>query len=406
MNVGGRVFSSNLLDRRHKDEFPRLLFYFDHRAMLPVEKVVDFISFYNKISCSLVCSQMILTGRIIHYNKNSGRGAIGYGNLSLTFGNSDVINFDAAKIRNGLQVEFEMWQTAGSQYKRAKGIFVKYKLAKFVQDNSQNWEQIEEIVDGFQTKTVSSAELSFVDTTNDNSKQEKIESNLVALALFDNKIRLVSLTKDGEYSFLDQGRKYHNILYPSVIEEASLELAIEEFEDLINSPKASENDFQKFLESNPGFILNDEYKTAHPHIILSKENKEKLIPDFVLEPVNQSEFCDLLELKLPSAQIYVMKKNREHYSAAISEAAAQLRTYGNFFDEEKNRNNFQQIYPHLKIYKPRMFLIIGRQNNEDAMIKRQIQSEHPQLVLKNFDDLLARMKWKQEKLKNRNKLFQ
>ncbi len=39
------------------------------------------------------------------------------------------------------------------------------------------------------------------------------------------------------------------------------------------------------------------------------------------------------------------------------------------------------------------------------MIKTDIQSEFPQLTINNFDDLLARMKWKKEKLESKNKLF-
>jgi hypothetical protein len=228
-----------------------------------------------------------------------------------------------------------------------------------------------------------------------------IDENLIALGLFDNEIKVVSLTKDGRYSFLDDAQKYHNIIYESFSETIALQLAIEEFEDLLNSSKTSEDDFQHFFERNPDFILNDDYKQAHPHIILAKDDNKGLIPDFVLEPVNQSEFCDLLELKLPSAKIYVMKKNRERFSAAIIEAAAQLRVYARYFNEEKNRSRFQETYPHLKIYEPRMFLIIGRQKDENPMIKREIQSEHPKINLKNFDDILIRMKYKKEKMKNR-----
>jgi hypothetical protein len=52
-----------------------------------------------------------------------------------------------------------------------------------------------------------------------------------------------------------------------------------------------------------------------------------------------------------------------------------------------------------------MFLIIGWQTNENSIIKREIQDANPQLILKNFDELLTRLKWKQERLKNKNKLF-
>ena len=174
----------------------------------------------------------------------------------------------------------------------------------------------------------------------------------------------------GKYSFLDDNQKYHSIIYRSFSETIILQEAINEFEYLINSSKTNEDDFQNFFERNPEFVLNDDYKQAHSHITLAKEDNKSLIPDFVLEPINQDEFCDLLEIKLPSAKTYIMKKSREHFSAAITEAAAQLRTYRDYFNEEKNRNKFKETYPSLKVYKPKMFIIIGRHGNENPIIKR------------------------------------
>ncbi len=352
-------------------------------------------------------------GRITKLNMISRSGIIkafsNDFNHGIPFKFDSIVNFKPTRITEGLIVKFSITKnTKNRGY--ATEIVISYPKPTMINDAEafEQWEIIEKEWEAIETKynpLINSSENTSEELESSIKPQKTDGSKYVALALFERKIKIVSLSKDGEYSFLDEGKKYHNILYPSFIEEAALDLAIEEFEDLLNNPKSEEKHFQEFLEHNPNFILNDEYKKAHPHIVLAKDNNRKLIPDFVLEPVNQSEFCDLLELKLPTAQIYVMKKNREHFSSAITEAVAQLRTYANFFNEEKNRNNFQKKYPYLKIYKPRMFLIIGRQTNENSFIKREIQDANPQLILKNFDELLARMKWKQEKLKNKNKLF-
>ena len=42
-----------------------------------------------------------------------------------------------------------------------------------------------------------------------------------------------------------------------------------------------------------------------------------LIPDFALKPHNQHAFCDLLELKRPSAKLVVGQDNRRRLSAAV-----------------------------------------------------------------------------------------
>jgi len=366
---------------------------------------------------------MKFRGEIISFDRKKDRGVISYrrGTKLIEFSRADVINFKVLEVKEGLTVVFNVVEISKGiviaknislhsitdPFKNYENRFKEntktFKNTREIIDfYSQNWEQIEEIIED---KEASIASDHSVDIEKISIDEEISNPNLTALALINRKIKLVSLTEDGRYRFLDEAESYHNIIYPSFFEEISSQLAIEEFEDLINSSKAKENDFQKFFEDNSDFILNDDYKQAHPHIVLSKENEENLIPDFILEPIDQSSFCDLLELKLPSTEIFVLKKNRARYSAAVFEAAAQLREYGKYFDSEANLNRFQQNYPHLRVYKPRMFVIIGRQNNESSMLKREIQSEFPQLFLKTYDELLARMKWKKQRLENKNRLF-
>jgi hypothetical protein len=352
---------------------------------------------------------MSLQGKIIHFDKSKGIGDISYGKfLAIRFHIASILNYQDINFELvGRQVKFSILDIRGKKsaidivltspvhIKRSSPIDHLNKIVKY---NYENWEEIERIIEA-------PSELYENEELTPASQNDKIDHKFLALAILENKIKLVSFTKDGRFNYKDETQKYHNIIYPFHFEEASLSVAIEEFEYLINNKKADEDDFQDFLERNPKFILNDEYKQAHPHIILAKTGREKLIPDFVLEPINQPAFCDLLELKLPTANIFVMKKNRQHFSAAITEAARQLQVYHDYFNETANRNKFQQTYPHLQIYKPKMFLIIGRQTPHDALIKRDIQATAPQLIINNFDDLLARMKWKKEKLKSNNKLF-
>ena len=225
------------------------------------------------------------------------------------------------------------------------------------------------------------------------------EDDQLALALIDDKIRLVSISPDGEYRFIDAAQNLHNILYVVVSETMALQRAVEEFESLINDPKVKEQEFQDFFERNPDFILNDEYKEAHPHVVLTSNDGEQMIPDFVLEPTDQSLLCDLLELKLPSAQVFVLKKNRMRFSAAVLEAAAQLRAYNRYFDEEKNRQTFEETYPGLRAFKPKMFVIIGRQGKINPITRRDMQTDLPNLILHTYDEVLVRMKWKVDAMK-------
>lgn len=223
------------------------------------------------------------------------------------------------------------------------------------------------------------------------------EPEFVAFALFGDKIKVVSLTPDGSYRFLDDTQNLYNIFYVSS-ETLGLQKAIEELESLINDKTVKEKDYQNFFERNPNFILNDHYKKAHPHIVLTKDDGELLIPDFVLEPIEQSFLSDLLELKLPSTQIFVLQKNRKRFSSAVFEASAQLREYSMFFDEKKNRDKFQERYG-LLAYRPKMFVIIGRRCNVNPLDIRKMETDLPNLYLHTYDDIINRMKAKVDVMK-------
>lgn len=223
--------------------------------------------------------------------------------------------------------------------------------------------------------------------------KQKPENEFAALTFIGGSIRLVSLLPDGTYKFLDETDKYHNILYTYSLENLALKHAVEEFEEMVNDPGSSEQDFHDFFEVHPDFILNDEYKQAHSKIVLEREEGGALIPDFVLQPFSMNALCDLLELKTPSANVYVLKKNRFRFSAAVMEAVAQLREYSAYFDEKIYRDRLEERYS-LKAYKPRMYIILGRTGKVSPFEARRVELDVPNITFKTYDDILERMKSK------------
>jgi hypothetical protein len=226
----------------------------------------------------------------------------------------------------------------------------------------------------------------------------KANREYIALTEEDGKIRIVSLRADGTYSFLDEAQNLHNIVYIPSSETLRLLQAVDELETLVNSRKAKEQDFQEFFERNPNFILNDEYRRAHSHLVLAQSSRGPLIPDFVLEPHNQKALCDLLEIKLPSAKIYRLQKNRPRFSSAVMEACAQLREYSLFFDEERNRKSIYDKYA-LRAFKPKMFVIIGRRGKMDPIEVRKMESDIPNVNIRTYDDLIERVRAKADAMK-------
>ncbi|HKV36890.1 MAG TPA: Shedu anti-phage system protein SduA domain-containing protein [Pyrinomonadaceae bacterium] len=165
---------------------------------------------------------------------------------------------------------------------------------------------------------------------------------------------------------------------------------IEEFEELINSSRSTEHDIQKFLENHPKFLLGHEYQKLHPQVILEREEQGKLIPDFLVQPFNK-EFCDIVDLKLPSAPLIVGKDNRKRFSSSIAEAAAQLRTYRDYFDDGRRREAVKRRYG-ITAYRPRLAVILGRAVEMDAVLYKQIQGDLLNIEVITYDDLIQRAK--------------
>ncbi len=227
-------------------------------------------------------------------------------------------------------------------------------------------------------------------------KNEPLDDDeYLALAVVEGKIRVVSLYSDGTCEFVDPNKGIHSILYAYSRERAALTEAVEEFEDLINDPEITEDGLQNFFEEHPEFILDEEYRRAHSKIVLERPEDGDLIPDFVLEPYEKDEICDLLELKKPSARVFVLKKNRFRFSAEVMEAAAQLREYSLYFDERENRNILHRKYG-LVSYRPRMFVILGRAGDVDPIALRRAELNMPDLTVRTYDNVLKRMKRKLE----------
>lgn len=222
----------------------------------------------------------------------------------------------------------------------------------------------------------------------------------LAVMLVDGQLRLVALSRDGEYQYVDPLLQYHGILYVAGLETLAFATAVEEFEHLINTASTKEQEFQDFFERNPEFILSDDYKAARSQVVLEQDEMTgPLVPDFLLEPVEQGGLCDLLEIKRPQAQMFAIKKNRLRYSAAVFEACAQLRTYAEFFDNPRNRERVRERHG-LDAFRPRLFLLLGRRGALSPLDRRRADSDIGERVtLKTYDDILDRVKNRLSKMR-------
>lgn len=222
----------------------------------------------------------------------------------------------------------------------------------------------------------------------------------LAVTVVDGTIRLVSVTAEGAFRFLDAWEHLHGILYLAGRETIAYADAVAEFEDIINASNPAEKAIQDFFERHPDFLLRNDHRAAVAHVVLERQSPlGPLIPDFVLKPLEPCGLADLLEIKRPRAKVFVLKNNRIRYSAAVLEACAQLREYSEYFESPRNRELIHDRYG-LLAFRPRLFVVIGRRGTVDPIIARRVASDIAlPVIVDTYDDILTRVKFRLEKMR-------
>jgi hypothetical protein len=165
---------------------------------------------------------------------------------------------------------------------------------------------------------------------------------------------------------------------------------LERFDDLLNDPSSKERHFQEFFEQNSHFLLGLDYKRVIPHPVLVRESEGPLIPDFFLQLLDD-RFCDILDLKSPSAPIVAGTENRLRYACSVQDAIAQLREYHSYFDNPEYREAVRTRYG-ATAYKPALAVVIGRTPRHISPEKqRWIAGGAPGIRVTTYDELRCRM---------------
>jgi hypothetical protein len=79
--------------------------------------------------------------------------------------------------------------------------------------------------------------------------------------------------------------------------------------------------------------------------------------------------------------------NRERFSAEVNSYIAQTRVYKEYFNEKANRDYVVQQHG-IKVYAPKRILVLGRRWEFEGDVWQAVASEHPDLTLLTYDDLM------------------
>jgi len=161
-------------------------------------------------------------------------------------------------------------------------------------------------------------------------------------------------------------------------------------EALLNDPKVKEHEIETLLRKNPLFLRGLNYRKVYPQVILPLGTDNSLRPDVIAEPVD-SEWCHIIDYKLPSQKVLVGRDNRLSLAAGIIEVSSQLREYSSYFDDRAIAKVVEQKYG-FKCYRPKLVAIVGRdpQDLEPEQVRRAMTA-FPDLEVVTYDGLLERV---------------
>ncbi len=177
--------------------------------------------------------------------------------------------------------------------------------------------------------------------------------------------------------------------------------AIEEFEDLLNSTKTTELDFQRYFERYPNFLITNEYRNAKPHVAFTSGDRS-IIPDFILQPTSALRTCDVLDLKRPNIPLTLptSEPERATFYAHLTRALGQVKDYQYFLDMHRKEI---EMATGLFFYRPRLYVVIGRTTGVNAVTLGAALATVPSDVnVLSYDDVLERAKAKARDLSGWN----
>lgn len=173
--------------------------------------------------------------------------------------------------------------------------------------------------------------------------------------------------------------------------ERKINNKIQRFEQLLLKEDIREPELQTYFEENPELLyMGTRYRRIISHPILKRKGKSDLIPDFLLERVNDG-YCDILDIKLPDKKIMVGQEDRRHFSSNIEEALAQVSEYREYFNENRNREEVEKKY-NIKILKPNVLVLIGDSTNVDTEELIKIKDRRKDGEVITFKEIISQMK--------------
>ncbi|MBD1218269.1 MAG: DUF4263 domain-containing protein [Aphanizomenon flos-aquae Clear-A1] len=171
-----------------------------------------------------------------------------------------------------------------------------------------------------------------------------------------------------------------------------IEEAISSLKQLLSDEDALERHFQEWFENNPIVFNALGYKTYLAHPVLKLEDEDTLIPDFIVQRIDN--LWEIFELKLPNTQILKDKKTRQTFYAPLHEYMQQCIDYSRYFNDRWNIEKFL-LDTNIRIdSSPKAKLIVGRNEGLDRYKVSELLSDRGYKVeLITYDDIINNLEF-------------
>lgn len=182
-------------------------------------------------------------------------------------------------------------------------------------------------------------------------------------------------------------------LYPLPDDYKFIQLPkINRFIEIWGNAESTETDITTHLAKKENeFILTMKFgaKEIHSELpcVWQSEARNDIRPDFFV--VQPNGYADIVEFKLPviDKNFVVGIENRETFSSWLNSYISQTRVYKTYFDDPNNRKWFEGKYG-FKVHNPRRWLVVGRRNDFDSDVWREIIADYKDIEILTFDDLI------------------
>ncbi len=166
--------------------------------------------------------------------------------------------------------------------------------------------------------------------------------------------------------------------FSEVVEQKSMQAAIDELETLIAEGDNTESHYQEFFLRRPWFLGG-----LHVRIDRHTQLDERSVPDFT--GVRSSDgYRDVFEIKPPFMQCF--RQSDDGFTAAFNDAWNQAERYLNFVREQRHYLADKNLH----FVNPRCYLLIGHGLTESQLRALRVkESFNPSISLLTYEQLLS-----------------